>query len=481
MYTQCPQCLTIYEIDEDALQASLGIVRCGKCSERFDAMKALSDSLPADPADTLFGDDEPRELTLTTPVPSADTPPGAGQSQGQPGTQPAGEAPPALGDDTEDWVANLNTDLTAALIADAAGIPREALPDDDDWRLAEDAPAQARIPGLDDAAPDADAADDQQPSPAPTDTTPDADATGDRPAAPGGDDPESGALPEVTAVDLPEGEPWALLEPTPGPAPDPGPAETPDAEPQETPEPAREESPASTSDETPDDTPDLLPETGLDELSEPAPDEASETATGDLPGLGPVEPPEGTREETPEDLPADADSATPEPTPVYVRPRRRGIAQPGLWWALGCLFLVVVLAAQLAWIKRAELVRNPQTRPWMQQVCTHISCNLPLIRDIGALELVSRDIRPDPTRPGALVITATIRNDASFSQPWPIVTVELGNLDGNPVAMRRFRPSEYMPDPARRAAGIEAGDTAAVAFEVADPGRNAVNFQFGFQ
>jgi hypothetical protein len=47
--------------------------------------------------------------------------------------------------------------------------------------------------------------------------------------------------------------------------------------------------------------------------------------------------------------------------------------------------------------------------------------------------------------------------------------------------MRRFRPSEYMTDPARRAAGIAPGATAAVAFEVADPGRRAVAFQFGFE
>jgi hypothetical protein len=95
--------------------------------------------------------------------------------------------------------------------------------------------------------------------------------------------------------------------------------------------------------------------------------------------------------------------------------------------------------------------------------------------------LVSRDIRPDPSTAGALVITATLRNTAAFPQPWPLVVVELSDIDGNPVAMRRFRPTEYMPDPARRAAGITPGATVAVAFEVADPGKRAVNFQFGFE
>jgi len=38
-----------------------------------------------------------------------------------------------------------------------------------------------------------------------------------------------------------------------------------------------------------------------------------------------------------------------------------------------------------------------------------------------------------------------------------------------------------MPDAARRAAGIAAGTTAAVAFEVVDPGKRAVSFHFGFE
>jgi hypothetical protein len=59
--------------------------------------------------------------------------------------------------------------------------------------------------------------------------------------------------------------------------------------------------------------------------------------------------------------------------------------------------------------------------------------------------------------------------------------VELNDLDNKPVAMRRFRPSEYMTDPARRAAGIAPGATAVVAFEVADPGRRAIAFQFDFE
>jgi hypothetical protein len=148
---------------------------------------------------------------------------------------------------------------------------------------------------------------------------------------------------------------------------------------------------------------------------------------------------------------------------------------------LGCVMLAAALAAQLAWARRVALIRDPATQSWALRVCTSLDCRLPPIRDIAKLELLSRDIRPDPDAAGALTITATLRNDARFRQPWPIVVVELTDLDNNVVAMRRFRPAEYMPDPARRTAGIAPETTAAVAFEVADPGKRAVSFHFGFE
>jgi hypothetical protein len=142
--------------------------------------------------------------------------------------------------------------------------------------------------------------------------------------------------------------------------------------------------------------------------------------------------------------------------------------------------LALALAAQIAWASRVALIRDPATQAQALRICARVDCRLPPIRDIAKLELLSRDIRPDPGAAGALAITATFRNDAPYRQPWPVVVVELTDLDNNVVAMRRFRPLEYMPDAAKRAAGITPGATAAVAFEVADPGKRAVSFHFGF-
>ena len=50
MYTQCPECLTIYRIPVDALTRAHGRARCGVCRAEFDALATLgfpSDSMVA--------------------------------------------------------------------------------------------------------------------------------------------------------------------------------------------------------------------------------------------------------------------------------------------------------------------------------------------------------------------------------------------------------------------------------------------------
>lgn len=178
-----------------------------------------------------------------------------------------------------------------------------------------------------------------------------------------------------------------------------------------------------------------------------------------------------------------ADEEPPDPLPSFVMRPRRGPAPPrrtGRWIA-ACVVLTLCLGVQLAWAKRKALTANPATRPWLAQACELFGCTLPPVRDLARLQLLSRDVRPHPNVPDALLISATVRNNAPFTQPYPVVSITLSDLDENRIAMRRFRPSEYIADPKVRAAGLAPGATAALMFEVKDPGRHAVAFQFGFE
>jgi len=150
-------------------------------------------------------------------------------------------------------------------------------------------------------------------------------------------------------------------------------------------------------------------------------------------------------------------------------------------WLVACLILLLLLCAQLAWAKREDLVADATTGPWLQQICAGVGCSLPLVQDTRQLRLLARDVQAHPSVPGALLISATVHNDATFDQPWPVVAVTLSDVDGKRLAMRRLRPAEYLGDGAIVTRGLPAGGNAALVLEVEDPGNKAVAFEIGFE
>src|SRR5262249_21503456 len=107
-------------------------------------------------------------------------------------------------------------------------------------------------------------------------------------------------------------------------------------------------------------------------------------------------------------------------------------------------------------------------------------CRMPLRHDTSQLQLLSRDIRPHPSVKNALIISATLRNDADFAQAFPAVEITLSDLDENRIAMRRFQPLEYLGDSRSAANGRAPAAPAALVVEVPDPAKNAVAFELKF-
>jgi predicted Zn finger-like uncharacterized protein len=166
--------------------------------------------------------------------------------------------------------------------------------------------------------------------------------------------------------------------------------------------------------------------------------------------------------------------------PRFARDQR--IERPRRWpWILACVFLLLGLVAQLAWALRDTLIADPTAGPLLQQACTILHCTLPPVRDVDKLHLLARDVQTHPTVPNALLISATLRNDAAFTQPWPVVMIRLSDANGKVLAMRRLNPYEYLDDIEQLRHGLAPGASTALIFEVEDPGRQAVAFDLGFE
>lgn len=150
-------------------------------------------------------------------------------------------------------------------------------------------------------------------------------------------------------------------------------------------------------------------------------------------------------------------------------------------WMLACGVLTLLLLAQLAWAKRDALIRDPTVGGWLRSSCAVLHCRLPLVAAPARLRLLASNVQAHPSVPNALMISASVRNDASFAQPYPVVTVTLSDAQGQRLAMRRLQPTEYLDDPATLRRGLAPGAVAVLLLEVKDPGDQAVAFEFGFE
>lgn len=150
------------------------------------------------------------------------------------------------------------------------------------------------------------------------------------------------------------------------------------------------------------------------------------------------------------------------------------------WWWAGGFLLLLGLSGQVALAERDRLLADDRVRPWLDRACEALDCRLPLRQTPSAIRLIGREVRPHPDAARALLISASMVNDAPYTQRFPVVEVVLSDLGDRPIAMRRFLPSDYLGETSSEQRGFPSGATAPLVFEVADPGQEAVAFQFRF-
>ena len=153
----------------------------------------------------------------------------------------------------------------------------------------------------------------------------------------------------------------------------------------------------------------------------------------------------------------------------------------GKWpWVVSAIFLTLALIAQLGFYQRRALLAHDDFRPWLDRACVVLKCKLPLREDLARFRVLESIVKPHPQVPGALLISASLRNDASFPQNFPVVEVKLSDTSARIVALRRFSARSYLRDAARISDGIATGASLPIIFEVLDPGSEAAGFEFNF-
>jgi predicted Zn finger-like uncharacterized protein len=149
-------------------------------------------------------------------------------------------------------------------------------------------------------------------------------------------------------------------------------------------------------------------------------------------------------------------------------------------WAVAAILLSIALAAQYLNHARHELAQNDRFRPWITSYCDLVGCEVPLKKDLAKLRLLTRGVTINPDKGNVLIIQATIVNTAEQAQPYPILQVKLSNNQGIVVAMRRFKPNEYLENMAKIRQGMPPETPLSLMLQVMQPQRPATNYQFDF-
>ena len=155
-----------------------------------------------------------------------------------------------------------------------------------------------------------------------------------------------------------------------------------------------------------------------------------------------------------------------------------------MWIVIICV-LTIVLLGQFAYSKHEELVKYSPIKAVMEQACAvidlFVDCTVPPPRDVEAFVIMNRNVVGHPNAENALLITATISNDAEFNQQFPELVLTFLDINQQILARRAFKSEEYVSDDMDIRLGMEPKEPVKIVLEIVDPGEAAVNFEFDFR
>jgi len=102
------------------------------------------------------------------------------------------------------------------------------------------------------------------------------------------------------------------------------------------------------------------------------------------------------------------------------------------------------------------------------------------VRHPEQVNMLSRKVFTHPSQPEALIITGSIQNSAPRAQPYPYLEARLLDQNDEVIALRRFRPHEYLED-FQKDQLLESKQLASIRLKIQDPpGNRATQFKFSF-
>ncbi len=183
------------------------------------------------------------------------------------------------------------------------------------------------------------------------------------------------------------------------------------------------------------------------------------------------------------DLPAEMEEAglavsgiSVETDPEELVGEIRENVRSGAGYWVACAVLVVTGILQYLWFNMEELSRDEEWRPFYLEACARLGCQVPEYRNLRQIATTNLVVRSHPQVKDALVVDVLLRNSGRYRQVFPLLELRFLDINHSTVALRRFRPEEYLAGEMRGLRFIPGSTEVRISLEIVDPGREALGY-----
>ena len=152
-----------------------------------------------------------------------------------------------------------------------------------------------------------------------------------------------------------------------------------------------------------------------------------------------------------------------KPITPPVKKHRRGV-----WvWVFLTLLALALLATQLAFVYRSEFsVRSAVAHRYLRMACHHLGCTIPLPQNPNALRTEHAALAFVPDQPTLIRVSATLRNVAPYTMPYPYLQLTLKDGEQHTLAKKVFTPKQYLSEPDLKQAYLKGHSEVNIAMEL---------------
>jgi predicted Zn finger-like uncharacterized protein len=146
-------------------------------------------------------------------------------------------------------------------------------------------------------------------------------------------------------------------------------------------------------------------------------------------------------------------------------------------WTAGSAVLLVMLVVQVVHHYRHDLAANATFNGPLTSIYAVLGIPIVPRWDLSSYEVRQLGASTAADAPGQITVRASVKNGAHQAQPLPLLRVTLQDRFGNRIASRDVPPQSYLPRAIPSSSLLSAGQRIDAEMAFVDPGSNAVGFE----